>query len=768
MIYFNNYEVVKNFTFDFITVQKGKQYIKSCQNIMTFDIETSNGYLKNKVVYPFDYSKGKIEGYYDEYIPISLMYVWQLALKHDDTIDIFMGRTWEEFEAFLKELTKEIMLQANGWYLTKNGYDDATRNQIFSQVKARHKQFQLHLYIHNLGFEFQHLRNVFEKNFSRSKNSVFARSQRKPMKVEFTYNYSKVILHDTLCLTQKSLDNWCKDSKLPVKKLTGTFDYLKIRTPRTKLTKTEIDYCVNDVLSMIYGVQQYKDKYESLDDIPMTQTGEVRRTCIREIAQKNIDWSLKCKEVLNNMSFERYQQLSACFAGGWTHANAMYTNRVVKNMKCFDFRSSYPGVMVSRKFPVESFHACTVNDIETYEQKDLWDRDYNFYVKVEFTNVCSKTFNTFWSYSKCEKIEGVIADNGRIKECETLVCWMTDLDFDTFKKSYNYETMTIKEAYSAKCDYLPYEFIYLILMYYLNKTKLKGTGRESEYNEAKQFINSIYGVNVTKIITDIVGFLAGWEKHSATENDYYEMIDKMTRKDVFYTYQIGVWVAAWARHNLWDAILELDFRTVYCDTDSIKGIFTDEDLDWFNNYNNKIWKQCEKVAKIRNIDINLYRPSTPKGVVKEIGFFDREEDYIEFKTLGAKRYCALVHNYEDNIDEIHTTIAGLPKDAGVIKIKNVEDFDDGLVWDCEESGKLVSYYNDKQPVAKWVDENGDEYISHDGYGLNLMPTSFSLDINDDYRMLYELLQGYDNMLYDTPKIIRESNQKYLTDYNNVL
>ena len=39
---------------------------------------------------------------------------------------------------------------------------------------------------------------------------------------------------------------------------------------------------------------------------------------------------------------------------------------------------------------------------------------------------------------------------------------------------------------------------------------------------------------------------------------------------------IGVWTTSAARYNLWTAIIKLDERVIYCDTDSIKGVFTDD------------------------------------------------------------------------------------------------------------------------------------------------------------------------------------------------
>ena len=127
------------------------------------------------------------------------------------------------------------------------------------------------VYIHNFSYEFQFLRNVLDFT------EVFAREKRKPI-------YAKYATYTFRCsymLTRQSLDSWAKNEKLPIKKLTGNLDYNVIRTPKTPLTEDEINYCINDVLVMYYGLLKYKEKYGHLNDIPLTQTGGVRKI-IRE------------------------------------------------------------------------------------------------------------------------------------------------------------------------------------------------------------------------------------------------------------------------------------------------------------------------------------------------------------------------------------------------------------------------------------------------------------------------------------------------------
>lgn len=732
---------------------RGRKQHKELGNIITFDIETSNGYaqLNGSTIGFNHYWYGLKPERYENATPVSLMYVWQCAVETRVTTEpvVFMGRTWESFRAFINELTDDIRLLSNGCNPAVTGL------MRQSSLRKVHDRPLVHIYIHNLGFEFQHLRNVFGDEMD---GKVFARSPRKPMRVSFQYNAITLCFNDTLVLTQKSLKTWCKDANLTVKKLDEPKDYyLPVRTPETPLTAEEIQYSINDVVCMVYGIQKYREKYGSLANIPMTQTGEVRRTCEREVAMKVVDWSDTCRQVTRSYTFDQFMDIYKCFAGGWTHANAHYTGRVVKDVKCYDFRSSYPAVMCSRKFPVSEWTPCTETERQALMAQDPNDRDYMFY--IEFTAECvdSKTMNTFWSSSKCTLEGDYSIDNGKVSSADKLTAIMTDLDFDVFTKVYDYTSITVHKCMKSKAEYLPKELVNLILDYYKAKTSLKGTGRDSEYAEAKQFINSIYGVFVTKIITDDVQFYGEWVKAHVNVYDFNAQIKKMTEKPMFTMYQVGVWVTAWARHNLWDAIQHLDRKTVYCDTDSIKGRFDDADIKWFDDYNIKIWNQSMRCATALGIDPDMYRPATPKGVVKELGYFDREDDCIEFKTLGAKRYADTIMVNRRKV--LQTTIAGLPKSAGKAKIKEVSDFNDNVVWTPKESEKLMSTYNDNQPCCEWIDRNGKHYISTDQYGVCLTPTEFTMGLSEDYKLFLQLLIQGDSMsdiYFDTAKIFRDA------------
>lgn len=757
-----NYKTIYDIIFDKYVDKDSVSKDININNLITFDIETSNGFkLPDGRVIAFSHKRwhkwykkneqlrlkgGKFTNKPAEYNnAVSLMYIWQLAVEdmYDESIKIYMGRTWEEFYEFLTMLDEAIALSVSKLTLED---DEDYRKFILSKQK---KKIKFHIYIHNLSFEFQHLRNVL-KNIK----GVFAREQRKVMKFETEMIYCTIVFHDSLCLTQKSLENWSKDEDLEVKKFSEAgFDYLKIRTPETKLTKKELLYCRNDVECMVYGLRKYREKYDNkITRIPMTATGEVRIMARKKISHVNTEWAKECYEIDHSYDFELYKALLDAFCGGWTHANKINANEVKYNVRCFDFASSYPSVLTSsRHFPISKWREIDeqrVNYIDSTSD-DLEDRDYVYIVKVEVNEFWSTLFNTFWSSSKCNELENELKDNGKIQSAERAVITMTDIDWQIFKKAYHIEDYKILKAWEADAGYICKEFILTILDYFADKTALKGTGEESRYRMAKVFINSLYGCCVTKLqeLSDEIVFNEnwGWGKRKIETIEEFEKAlqceDKSVKKlakdisNTFTTWGIGVYTTALARQRLWDSIFQFDDKIVYCDTDSCKGEFTDDDLKWFDEYNKHIGELQKKCADFYNFDVARYSPLSSKGEAKQLGIFEREEDCVEFKTIGAKRYVA---NHDGKLE---CTIAGLPKASGLLQIKEVDDLSSGLYWQPSQAGKLMCHYNDNQGETIWRDKQGNVWKSSDNYGIMLEPVGFDMSITSDYEFLIDLVAG---------------------------
>lgn len=654
-------------------------------DIMCFDIETSSGFLHkdSETLEPY---LGKSKKYYEDCKKFSICYVWQFSVNDN----VFWGRTLEDFKDFLQEL----------------------------EYYEPHKKI---VYIHNFSFEFQFLINVLQFDY------VFARQARKPLFAEWsTYQF-----RCSYFLTNMSLAVWADQRKLRVKKLVGNLDYTVLRTPKTVLTDKELAYCFNDILVMYFGLLQYKEKYGHIIDIPFTQTGEVRKEVIdRMNVNSEYKYRKRCIKLIPE-TIEDYKLLCDCFMGGYTHSNAVHTNIVLDNVRSKDISSSYPTVMCLEKYPMTYFE-------ETVPCDDYFNNDdYSYIITFDVEHLHSKRWNTWLSFSKCSKIKGYSLDNGRVLKADYVQLSLTNIDYEMFKLCYDFNNLNIIDFRISSNDYLSPTFVKYILELYGNKTTLKGIEeKEPLYMKSKQYINSMYGMMVTKNITDTIEFEEDrWKKELLNENSFYTKIasEKKKLSKTFGAFQFGVWVTAYARRNLWQGILALDYNVAYCDTDSIK--FIDCDSNFFNEYNKRIEERENERADMLGIPREKFCPKDRNGVPHRLGIFDDDGQYKKFKTLGAKKYC-----YVDNDDKLHMTVSGVRKSA-VSQLHDIEDFKDGSVFDVEHAQKLIMSYVDDMPPIVWNKGQYDEFYSNYQYGICAQPTTYSLGITDDYESILTMVQN---------------------------
>lgn len=650
--------------------------------ILTFDIEVSSGWLFNGKVIPFDKTKDK--KYYEKFEKVSVCYIWQSSIE--DTV--YYGRELKTFYDFLLEIDEKIKGKKTIW-------------------------------VHNLSYEFQFLLNIitFDK--------IFARTPHKVIYAE----WGDIKFRCSYFLTRLSLEAWAIGRKLPVKKLTDTVDYLKIRTPNTVLEDSLLDYAENDCLVMYYGIKQYLEKYGHIEKIPLTQTGTVRKE-VKKIFHGNYRHYKQCTDLLPRNAYE-YARLIECFAGGYTHANYTYAGKIIKNVFSKDIASSYPTVMIAEKYPMSKWEM--VRDLTEY-----FNNDYSIIMDVTFKKIESSLFNNYISASKCYYLKGAVKDNGRIISADDLRIVCTGIDYEIIQQAYNCRECIINSAWISINKYLPTEFVNYILKLYGNKTSLKGLEEfEDIYRTSKEEINSLYGMTVTSILQENVLFNNDvWSVEKLDIPQINEGLDKLRNKPFknFMAYQWGVFVTAYARKNLWTPILSscggatdsgIDIDALYMDTDSIKYIGNHDDI--FNRYNKQITDKLEKACDYHGISHDMLRPVDTKGIAHPIGIFESEGCYQEFIALGAKRYA-----YKQN-EEIHITVSGVSKKKGVNALNgDLKNFNDGLIFGYDESGKLTMTYLSNQPKVTWNQGSYDEYVCTDKYGINAQPTTYSMELTDEY------------------------------------
>lgn len=527
---------------------------------------------------------------------------------------------------------------------------------------------------------------------------------------------------------------------LKVEKLVGDLDYSKIRHYKTNLTEKEMKYCEYDCLVVYEYIKKELEQYGIVKNIPLTSTGHVRRE-LKEEVQENWKYRNKVRKAVN-VDGHIYNLLVESFAGGYTHANWIYANEIIKNVTSYDFTSSYPYVMVTHKFPSTEFRKCNI------VKKEQMLKSMAYILVVKFKNISCKYYNNFISQNKCRRIRGAKYDNGRLISAEEIEIVLTDVDFYFITTTYNCE-YEILESYFSRYDYLPKDFIEFILEKYVIKTKYKGIEEKKlEYNLEKAKFNSLYGMAVTNNIKDIVVFdnELGWSEIPMKNDEILHSLEK-EKKQGFLSFAYGVWVTAWARYNLLTNVIQQDKFCVYCDTDSMK-LKEGYDKKAIEEYNKKVLEKIDIVSKELEIDKEKFAPIDSKGKKHIIGLFDFDGFYEEFITQGAKKYAVTryVDNKKINTDTnvlkkgkeksliLEITVAGVPK-TGSKALKNLDEFKDDFVFDFKYTNKNLLMYNDDMKNFNLKDYEGNKVEVKEKYGCALIPTTYVLGKSEEYASL---------------------------------
>ena len=564
-------------------------------------------------------------------------------------------------------------------------------------------------YIHNLPYDYTFLRRFMYAEWLEPIKQLNVKPHY-PIYMEFL---NGIILKDSLILSQRGLEKWSDDMDIEHKKAVGKWDYDKIRNQNTPLDADERQYQEYDTLA---GVECLDKTCEGLNKhiytLPMTATGIPREQIRKRGGKKAHDQLLSMA-----LTYEQYRMFEWIFHGGYTHGNRHYIDMTIDRtnlippdgfVKCYDFASSYPFIMIAYKMPMEKFMPIDNKDYKfIIENMD----DYAFAFKLIAIDICLKDdFQNFpyLQYSKCVKVVNPILDNGRIMKADYVEILINEYDLAIIADQYNLEKITsyCVNIQAAEKRYLPRWFTDYVFECFTDKTKLKG-GNPVDYSIAKAKANSLYGMCVQHCIqNDIIEDYETGEYIETppinSEEEYQQYLDNVR---TILPYQWGVWVTSIAAYNV-HRLIKCCELPLYTDTDSCYGINWDPDK--LKAYND----ECkERIVK------NNYGPVLHNGKEYWLGVAETEDgkdDYTEFRYQGAKRYCG--RNAKDG--ELHITVAGVPK-IGATCLSSIEDFHPGFIFSGLKTGKLTYtyFYNDI-----YIDDQGNET----GDSISLTPCDYLL------------------------------------------
>ena len=673
----------------------------------SFDIETTSFYRDGDKCYDYEqYSRlgGKLE-------KCSCMYVWQFGINGY----VIVGRTWDEFTEMMAKVSETLGLKEDR---------------------------RLIVFVHNLSYEFQFIRKRF------TWNKVFSIDLRKPI---YAITDSGIEFRCSYLLSGYSLAKLGDQlTKYKCAKMVGDLDYSLMRHSGTPLTDKEYGYIVNDVNVVMCYSQEMIERYRGITGLPITKTGFVRKYCRKQCLYtkdengKTVNnWDfVNTIHSLNISGTDEFNTLQRAFSGGFTHANMNYTDDIVENVSSYDFTSSYPYVMVSEKFPMSSGVKVTVKSRKHF---DFLISKYCCVFDIELTKlISSQAQDTPLSVSKCFYKEKVVENNGRVFSADKVITTITDVDYGVLKMFYRWDSEKVVDMWCYRKEYLPTEFVRSILGLYANKTTLKGVvGKEVEYLNSKEMLNSCYGMCVTNPLRDEFTYEGEWDVSTLSPEKVFETLQKYNEsRNRFLFYPWGVFVTAYARRNLFTGIYERGDDYVYSDTDSVKVRHADRHQEYFKQYNNLVQYKLRQACKHHGLPFEMVEPKTIKGVNKILGVWDYEGTYTRFKTLGAKRYMV---EEEDALRTggksypVSLTVSGVNKKTAIPYLLEkygqegiFEAFTNYLAIPPQATGKNIHTYIDYEQSGEFSDYTGETGGFSEMTGVHLEPTGYSLSLSVMY------------------------------------
>lgn len=670
---------------------------------VAFDIETTSTYIHD--------------------IKRAWMYCWQFGINGY----VIIGRTWEEYDEMMAYIKSYLHLEK-----------DTRRLLIF---------------VHNLAYEMSFIQSRYKWH------EIFSMDTHHPVKActvdGFEYRCSYILSGYGLAKIGENL------LKYKVEKMVGDLDYDLIRHSSTPLTEKELKYCENDVrVVMAYIAEKIEDD-GNIAKILLTKTSYVRKYVRNNTLYKHKSyWGLMRRLTLQT---EEYIRAKEAFSGGFTHANPHYVDEILEDVDSIDFTSSYPAVMMAFLYPMSKGWKVQIKSKEMFE---TYLKRYLSIFEVCFVGLRPKEGvpDNILSLSKCRYTDGTsykakdcILNNGRVVIADEPICTtVTNVDFQSLEKFYDWDKFYVKEMWLYKAGYLPKPFLECIIYFYLLKTQLKDVeGKEAEYQWAKGMLNALYGMCVTDICRDEIDFDGKyWETIHNTEKDIETKInDYNNSKSRFLNYLWGVFVTAYARRNLYTGILEFGDDYIYSDTDSIKAKNFSAHTQYVEDYNKWILSMMDKIDKIYGLGNEWISPKDVKGEEHPLGVWDWEtkgRPYLQFKTLGAKRYLVKQEAKAKEIEKIEKgggsleifkgrkvvnkmTVAGLPKKA-ISKLEKLYGdklfyrFENELHVDAEDTDKnLLTYFDDAEFTETVTDYKGKKSKVHEISYVHMESTDFEFN-----------------------------------------
>lgn len=643
--------------------------------------------------------------------PYSAPYIitTSLSLPGSDTFHIYHTRNWKDTQDLYNIIAKHYKL-----------------GNFYKPSRGRRGMICL---VHNLSFEFAFCRK--ELDFDFSKFGFFTKESRKAMKASLK---NGIEFRDSMALSNSSLitlsEDYTKHKKIK------DLDYRVKRNTTTPMSADEWRYINEDCIIL----NEYEDLlfskfFKKNRPIPLTNTARLLQNVQEKVTEADIN-----KVILMQPSvLEIIEEQAHLFRGGYVHGNLMYLD---EDVECLmrDITSSYPYSMLSGYYPMSAWEDVTLPVMgfkygqESKEFLQLLNTKC-VKMKVTYYGIRAKTDHTYESKSKVifyqpypdDITKGL--DNGRVRKCELMTVYQTELDFECYQLLYEWDAMIIESIKVADRGPLPNYLLDDVIENYKIKNNLKKAGKKDsvEYVIAKVNVNTFFGACCKSVYLDNITYDGKeWTDQKVSLSDVQNELNKR-----FLNYDWGIWIAALSRAKLVRMLCAIEAaggHVIYYDTDSLKYIPAPD------GSTERIFEEENKSIREANKKNPLLQDEAFYGQFGEgLGEWDAECDKpVKFKTLGAKRYL-----YQDDV--YHLCVAGLPKTAQEhLPYDPFEMFSrHGFKFRGDETDKLRPVYHDDEYDVTITDDLGVTETIHCKSGVTLELCDFDITEKKLYNLFIQ-------------------------------
>lgn len=506
-----------------------------------------------------------------------------------------------------------------------------------------HTMKKIIFYVHNLAYDSTYLKHYLKEYDS--KLSIFAVDNHAVLIMDcFGFRF--------LCsykLTNMSLDLLAKTYGERYEKAVGEVNYNLVRFQDEELTASDWFYMFSDVASQHDGISGYLsvNGYSYAYQAPYTSTGFVRAEC-RKAAAKETKW--RSEFTKSALDAEMYALAKQSFMGGITIASWKYAGETIegKPIGHKDFASSYPARQMMDYFPIG--RPMRYGSIESEKELSFLLKKYCciFVAKLDGVQIKEGITAPYIPSSKCLELKGDLKLNGKVIVAETLTMSMTEIDLEIIRKQYHIRG-GLKVSHMVIFDRgpAPAWLKKEVMRFYEAKCTLKKSDPRL-YMASKAKLNSIYGMSASSLVHPLIEADEELILHTTDALSPEEIQKQINRYynsyNNFMPYQLGVYTTAHARAALINMIEAVGYENfLYCDTDSVFYIKTEEGEQRLNEMNQRIKERA--ISAGATIGDNI------------LGLAESEPDLVSFRALHAKCYAM----QEVGSDKISVTIAGIPK-----------------------------------------------------------------------------------------------------------